>query len=70
LCESIHLSHNGPFASVTITTTKTPWWWHMCCAGTCCRIDNGWRIHLVHVVLVLQTTLIVTRCTGNTILKY
>jgi hypothetical protein len=55
-CECIPLSHNRPFESIMITTTKTPWWWHVWCAETCCRIDTVWRIPLVQVHLALQTT--------------
>jgi len=53
-CEFIHV-YRGPFDSIMITTVKTSWWWHMWCAGTCCRTGTVWRIHLVHVKLVLQT---------------
>jgi hypothetical protein len=55
ISELTHLSYNGPFASVTITTKNTTWWWHTLCAQTCCRIDNAWKINLVHVKLVSQT---------------
>ena len=41
--------------SIEITTTKNPWWWHVWCGETCWRIVKMWRIHLVHVNLVLQT---------------
>ena len=55
-CEFIHV-YNGPFDSIMITTMKTAWWWHVWCAKTCWRTKNVWRIHLVHVKLVLQTKL-------------
>jgi hypothetical protein len=52
LCDT---TYNGPFYSVMITSRKTLWWWHVWCAETCCRTDNVWSIHLMHVKLVLQT---------------
>ena len=37
--EFSHLSLNGPFECVVVTSTKTPCW-HVWCAETCCRTDS------------------------------
>jgi len=46
------------------------WFWHMWFAATRCRIYNVWRIHSVHVKLVLQTKLVIIQFTIHTILKH
>ena len=34
---------------------NTAWWWQVWCAETCWRIDSVWKIHLVHVKMVIRT---------------
>jgi hypothetical protein len=48
---SLHSCYNTVKCSTDsfTTTMKTPYWWHMWCAKTCCRIDNVWSLHLLHV---------------------
>jgi len=65
----VHFSYKGPFESVQVMTTETPWRWHVWCAATCCRLDNMQTVLLMHVQLSLNTELLITRCTLHTTIQ-